>query len=213
MKKFIKFGLFIGVVIGLIFGGLKILDNITYDYISVVDKAMFKFYASSDKEDLGEIVALLDKYNKDLEKVDSIQDRVDDYVEKWVKYLKEKYLCNSTNANACSVQLIELENLLSKIEILSSVKSSYGDKVLTTSNYKKRSLVIEKSIKVAKNIVESETSTSPKSEIEVQKEKCATLGISSCENCSQTGVCKCIFKYSNGKKEELICYKPEIATK
>jgi len=126
---------------------------------------------------------------------------------------KDKFLCNSTNANACSVQLAEFENLQTKIEILSSVESDFGDKVLTASSYEKRLAEIEKNIKAAKAIVDSKTSTSPKSEIEMQKEKCATLGAASCDKCSQTGVCNCVYKHSNGQKEELTCYKPELATK
>ena len=127
--------------------------------------------------------------------------------------MKDKFLCNSTNANACAVQLSEFENLQNKVDILGSVESDFGDKVLTASAYEKRVAAIEKNIKAAKAIVESETSTSPKSEIEVQKEKCASLGASSCDKCSQTGVCNCVYKHSNGKKEELTCYKPELATK
>ena len=213
MKKFIKFILVVGVIGGLVFGGLKLLDVMTYDYISVVDKAMNKFYASAQKEDLAPIAVLLDKYSEDLQKVDDIQSNVNDHVEQWISYLKDKFLCNSTNANACSVQLAEFENLQTKIEILSSVESDFGDKVLTASSYEKRLAEIEKNIKTAKAIVDSKTSTSPKSEIEMQKEKCATLGAASCDKCSQTGVCNCVYKHSNGQKEELTCYKPELATK
>ena len=213
MKKFIKFILVVGVIGGLVFGGLKLLDVMTYDYISVVDKAMNKFYASAQKEDLAPIAVLLDKYSEDLQKVDDIQSNVNDHVEQWISYLKDKFLCNSTNANACSVQLAEFENLQTKIEILSSVESDFGDKVLTASSYEKRLAEIEKNIKAAKAIVDSKTSTSPKSEIEMQKEKCATLGAASCDKCSQTGVCNCVYKHSNGQKEELTCYKPELATK
>lgn len=213
MKKFIKFILVVGVIAGLIFGGLKLLDAMTYDYISVVDKAMNKFYASAQKEDLAPIAVLLDEYSEDLQKVDDIQSNVNDHVEQWIGYLKDKFLCNSTNANACSVQLAEFENLQTKVEILSSVESDFGDKVLTTSSYEKRMAAIDKYIKAAKSIVDSKTSTSPKSEIEMQKEKCATLGAASCDKCSQTGVCNCVYKHSNGQKEELTCYKPELATK
>ena len=213
MKKFIKFILVVGVIGGLVFGGLKLLDVMTYDYISVVDKAMNKFYASAQKEDLAPIAVLLDEYSEDLQKVDDIQSNVNDHVEQWISYLKDKFLCNSTNANACSVQLAEFENLQTKIEILSSVESDFGDKVLTASSYEKRLAEIEKNIKTAKAIVDSKTSTSPKSEIEMQKEKCATLGAASCDKCSQTGVCNCVYKHSNGQKEELTCYKPELATK
>ena len=213
MKKFIKFILVVGVIGGLVFGGLKLLDVMTYDYISVVDKAMNKFYASAQKEDLAPIAVLLDEYSEDLQKVDDIQSNVNDRVEQWISYLKDKFLCNSTNANACSVQLAEFENLQTKIEILSSVESDFGDKVLTASSYEKRLAEIEKNIKAAKAIVDSKTSTSPKSEIEMQKEKCATLGAASCDKCSQTGVCNCVYKHSNGQKEELTCYKPELATK
>ena len=213
MKKFIKFILVVGVIGGLVFGGLKLLDVMTYDYISVVDKAMNKFYASAQKEDLAPIAVLLDEYSEDLQKVDDIQSNVNDHVEQWISYLKDKFLCNSTNANACSVQLAEFENLQTKIEILSSVESDFGDKVLTASSYEKRLAEIEKNIKAAKVIVDSKTSTSPKSEIEMQKEKCATLGAASCDKCSQTGVCNCVYKHSNGQKEELTCYKPELATK
>ena len=213
MKKFIKFILVVGVIGGLVFGGLKLLDVMTYDYISVVDKAMNKFYASAKKEDLAPIAVLLDEYSEDLQKVDDIQSNVNDHVEQWISYLKDKFLCNSTNANACSVQLAEFENLQTKIEILSSVESDFGDKVLTASSYEKRLAEIEKNIKTAKAIVDSKTSTSPKSEIEMQKEKCATLGAASCDKCSQTGVCNCVYKHSNGQKEELTCYKPELATK
>jgi len=213
MKKFIKFILVVGVIGGLVFGGLKLLDVMTYDYISVVDKAMNKFYASAQKEDLAPIAVLLDEYSEDLQKVDDIQSNVNDHVEQWISYLKDKFLCNSTNANACSVQLAEFENLQTKIEILSSVESDFGDKVLTASSYEKRLDEIEKNIKAAKAIVDSKTSTSPKSEIEMQKEKCATLGAASCDKCSQTGVCNCVYKHSNGQKEELTCYKPELATK
>lgn len=213
MKKFIKFILVVGVIGGLVFGGLKLLDVMTYDYISVVDKAMNKFYASAQKEDLAPIAVLLDEYSEDLQKVDDIQSNVNDRVEQWISYLKDKFLCNSTNANACSVQLAEFENLQTKIEILSSVESDFGDKVLTASSYEKRLAEIEKNIKTAKAIVDSKTSTSPKSEIEMQKEKCATLGAASCDKCSQTGVCNCVYKHSNGQKEELTCYKPELATK
>jgi hypothetical protein len=213
MKKFIKFILVVGVIGGLVFGGLKLLDVMTYDYISVVDKAMNKFYASAQKEDLAPIAVLLDEYSEDLQKVDDIQSNVNDHVEQWISYLKDKFLCNSTNANACSVQLAEFENLQTKIEILSSVESDFGDKVLTASSYEKRLAEIEKNIKAAKAIVDSKTSTSPKSEIEMQKEKCATLGATSCDKCSQTGVCNCVYKHSNGQKEELTCYKPELATK
>jgi len=213
MKKFIKFILVVGVIGGLVFGGLKLLDVMTYDYISVVDKAMNKFYASAQKEDLAPIAVLLDEYSEDLQKVDDIQSNVNDHVEQWISYLKDKFLCNSTNANACSVQLAEFENLQTKIEILSSVESDFGDKVLTASSYEKRLAEIEKNIKAAKAIVDSKTSTSPKSEIEMQKEKCATLGAASCDKCSQTGVCNCVYKHSNGQKEELTCYKPELATK
>ena len=213
MKKFIKFILVVGVIGGLVFGGLKLLDVMTYDYISVVDKAMNKFYASAQKEDLAPIAVLLDEYSEDLQKVDDIQSNVNDHVEQWISYLKDKFLCNSTNANACSVQLAEFENLQTKIEILSSVESDFGDKVLTASSYEKRLAEIEKNIKAAKAIVDSKTSTSPKSEIEMQKEKCATLVAASCDKCSQTGVCNCVYKHSNGQKEELTCYKPELATK
>ena len=213
MKKFIKFILVVGVIGGLVFGGLKLLDVMTYDYISVVDKAMNKFYASAQKEDLAPIAVLLDEYSEDLQKVDDIQSNVNDHVEQWISYLKDKFLCNSTNANACSVQLAEFENLQTKIEILGSVESDFGDKVLTASSYEKRLAEIEKNIKAAKAIVDSKTSTSPKSEIEMQKEKCATLGAASCDKCSQTGVCNCVYKHSNGQKEELTCYKPELATK
>lgn len=213
MKKFIKFILVVGVIGGLVFGGLKLLDVMTYDYISVVDKAMNKFYTSAQKEDLAPIAVLLDEYSEDLQKVDDIQSNVNDHVEQWISYLKDKFLCNSTNANACSVQLAEFENLQTKIEILSSVESDFGDKVLTASSYEKRLAEIEKNIKAAKAIVDSKTSTSPKSEIEMQKEKCATLGAASCDKCSQTGVCNCVYKHSNGQKEELTCYKPELATK
>ena len=213
MKKFIKFILVVGVIGGLVFGGLKLLDVMTYDYISVVDKAMNKFYASAQKEDLAPIAVLLDEYSEDLQKVDDIQSNVNDHVEQWISYLKDKFLCNSTNANACSVQLAEFENLQTKIEILSSVESDFGDKVLTASSYEKRLAEIEKNIKAAKAIVDSKTSTSPKSEIEMQKEKCATLGAASCDKCSQTGVCNCVYKHSNRQKEELTCYKPELATK
>jgi hypothetical protein len=213
MKKFIKFILVVGVIGGLVFGGLKLLDVMTYDYISVVDKAMNKFYASAQKEDLTPIAVLLDEYSEDLQKVDDIQSNVNDHVEQWISYLKDKFLCNSTNANACSVQLAEFENLQTKIEILGSVESDFGDKVLTASSYEKRLAEIEKNIKAAKAIVDSKTSTSPKSEIEMQKEKCATLGATSCDKCSQTGVCNCVYKHSNGQKEELTCYKPELATK
>lgn len=213
MKKFIKFILVVGVIGGLVFGGLKLLDVMTYDYISVVDNAMNKFYASAQKEDLAPIAVLLDEYSEDLQKVDDIQSNVNDHVEQWISYLKDKFLCNSTNANACSVQLAEFENLQTKIEILSSVESDFGDKVLTASSYEKRLAEIEKNIKAAKAIVDSKTSTSPKSEIEMQKEKCATLGAASCDKCSQTGVCNCVYKHSNGQKEELTCYKPELATK
>lgn len=213
MKKFIKFILVVGVIGGLVFGGLKLLDVMTYDYISVVDKAMNKFYASAQKEDLAPIAVLLDEYSEDLQKVDDIQSNVNDHVEQWISYLKDKFLCNSTNANACSVQLAEFENLQTKIEILSSVESDFGDKVLTASSYEKRLAEIEKNIKAAKAIVDSKTSTSPKSEIEMQKEKCATLGAASCDKCSQTGVCNCVYKHSNGQKEELTCYKPELATR
>lgn len=213
MKKFFKFVLTVGIIAGLIFGGLKLLDVMTYDYISVVDKAMNKFYASAQKEDLAPISALLDEYSEDLEKVDAIQSKVNDHVEQWISYLKDKFLCNSTNANACSVQLAEFENLQTKVEILGSVESDFGDKILTASSYEKRLAAIDKSIKSAKAIVDSETSTSPKSEIEQQKEKCASLGAASCDKCSQTGVCNCVYKYPNGKKEELTCYKPELANK
>ena len=213
MKKFLKFTLVVGIIAGLVIGGLKLLDAMTYDYISVVDKAMVKFYASADKGDLAPITLLLDDYSEDIEKVDAIQEEVNNHVEQWITYLKDKFLCNSTNANACAVQLSEFENLQNKVDILGSVESDFGDKVLTASAYEKRVAAIEKNIKAAKAIVESETSTSPKSEIEVQKEKCASLGASSCDKCSQTGVCNCVYKHSNGKKEELTCYKPELATK
>lgn len=213
MKKFFKFVLIAGVIAGLVVGGLKLLDAMTYDYISVVDKAMTKFYATADKDDMDSVTALLDEYSEDLEKVDAIQEKVNDHVEQWISYLKGKFLCNSTNANACSVQLAEFENLLTKVEILGSVESDFGDKALTPSAYEKRIADIEKNIKSAKAIVDSETSTSPKSEIEMQKEKCASLGAASCDKCSQTGVCNCTYKYSNGKKEELTCYKPELAAK
>ena len=111
MKKFLKFTLVVGIIAGLVIGGLKLLDAMTYDYISVVDKAMVKFYASADKGDLAPITLLLDDYSEDIEKVDAIQEEVNNHVEQWIAYLKDKFLCNSTNANACAVQLSEFENL------------------------------------------------------------------------------------------------------
>lgn len=213
MKKVLKFVLLAGVIAGLVFGGLKFLDVVTYDYLKVVNDAMVKFYTSADKDDLDPITLLLDEYSEDLEKVDYIQDEVDKNVEQWIDYLKGKYLCNSTNANACSVQLQEMENLLIKVETLGEVESDFGDKVITPRDYEKRMEEIEKYIKTAKDIVESESSTSPKSEIEKQKEKCASLGASSCEKCDQRGMCECVYVHNGGRREDLQCYKPDLAKK
>lgn len=213
MKKFLKLLLIGGVIAGLIFGGLKLLDIYTYDYLSVVDESMTKFYSSASKADLEPAVLLIDEYIDDFEKVEAIQERVASTVDGWVTYVSTKYLCNNTNANACSVQLEELKNLEAKITTLGDVESDEGEMLYASGDYDRQKDKVKAMIKTVETIVKNKNATSPKSDFEIEKEKCEKVLSSACENCSKTGVCSCNYIYPNGNKEILTCYKPELAQK
>lgn len=211
MKGFLKFAIFAGVLAGVIFGGLKYLDYITFDYLAVVDDCMDKFYTSSSKEDIKPILEYLDRYTKDIGKVQGIQEVVADKVDSWVLYIGQKYLCNNSNANACEVQLTELEVLQEKVDLLSNFEGEKKDQVLASSDYKKALTKITGLIETAQKIVNSASSTSPMSSFEAEKKKCESVPNSSCERCSEVGLCSCIYQNANGAKEELTCLKPALA--
>lgn len=211
MKGFIKFAIFAGVLAGVIIGGLKYLDYITFDYLSVVDDCMDKYYTSASKEDIKPILEYLDKYTKDIAKVQEIQNVVADKVDSWVLYIGQKYLCNNSNANACEVQLNELEILKDKVDLLSNFEGEKKDQVLSSGDYKKALNKITGLIETAQKIVNSSSSTSPLSAFEAEKKKCESVPNSSCERCSEVGLCNCVYQNANGTKEELTCLKPSLA--
>lgn len=213
MKKALKFILIAGIIGGLVYGGLKILDIVTYDYLKVVDDSLTKYYSSASKADLEPATLLLDKYIEDYEKIEAIQERTNEVVDGWVTYVSTKYLCNNTNANACSVQLEELKILETKIGDLGNVESDEGEVLIASGDCDRQKDKVKAMIKTVDAIVKNKNSTSPKSDFEIEKEKCMKVVSTACENCSKTGVCSCNYIYPNGNKEVLTCYKPELAEK
>ena len=75
MKKALKLILVAGIIGGLVFVGLKVLDIVTYDYLKVVDDSLTKYYSTASKADLEPATLLLDKYIEDYEKIEAIQER------------------------------------------------------------------------------------------------------------------------------------------
>lgn len=209
MRKFLRFVIFVAIFGVLIFFGLKIMDEVAYDPTKDVKIALYNFYASSSKADLEPIVVLVDKYTEDYEKVTLIQDVVSEEIEEWIEYTSNKYLCNSTNANACEVKLKDLNNLQSKIESIGQVEGEYGDKILSSGRFDEHLDTVKAMIKTTNSVMEDESATSPKTALQIQKEKCARTN--DCENCNKNGLCVCTLKGANGKKETLECYKPGLA--
>ena len=161
MKKFFKFILFAGILGVGIYFGLKFMDEAAYNPTKDVEIALYNFYASSSKADLEPIIELVDKYTEDVEKLGTIQDVVSGELEEWIEYTGNKYLCNSTNANACEVKLKDLENLQSKIEIIGDVEGEFGDGIINTSRYDEHLDTVKAMIKTTKGIIDDEDATSP----------------------------------------------------
>ena len=209
MKKFIRFVIFAAIAGVAVFFTLKIMDELAYDPTKDVKESLYKFYASSSKADLEPVVELVDKYTNDLEKVGEIQDIVSAEVEEWIEYTSNKYLCNSTNANACEVKLKELKILQSKIETIGDVNGENGDRILSSSRYDEHLDTVKAFIKTTETIINDEDSTSPQTAFEIERTKCNKTN--DCENCNKSGLCVCTLKGANGKKETLECYKPSMA--
>lgn len=209
MRKFFRFIIFVAIAGVVVFFSLKIMDEVAYDPTKDVKDSLYKFYASSSKADLEPIVELVDKYTNDLEKVGEIQEIVSVEVEEWIEYTSNKYLCNSTNANACEVKLKELKILQSKIETIGDVNGENGDRILSSSRYDEHLDTVKAFIKTTENIIDDEDSTSPQTAFEIERTKCNKTN--DCENCNKSGLCVCTLKGANGKKETLECYKPSMA--
>jgi hypothetical protein len=209
MRKFFRFIIFVAIAGVVVFFSLKIMDELAYDPTKDVKDSLYKFYASSSKADLEPIVELVDKYTNDLEKVGEIQEIVSVEVEEWIEYTSNKYLCNSTNANACEVKLKELKILQSKIETIGDVNGENGDRILSSSRYDEHLDTVKAFIKTTENIIDDEDSTSPQTAFEIERTKCNKTN--DCENCNKSGLCVCTLKGANGKKETLECYKPSMA--
>lgn len=209
MRKFLRFVIFAAIAGVVIFFTLKIMDEVAYDPTKDVETALSNFYSSSSKADLEPIVELVDKYTDDYEKVTMIQDIVSGEIEEWIEYTSNKYLCNSTNANACEVKHKDLSNLQSKIEIIGEVEGENGDKILSSGRYDEHLDTVKAMVKTTKNVMDDDDATSPKTAFEIEKEKCAKTN--DCENCNKNGLCVCTLKGANGKKETLECYKPSMA--
>lgn len=211
MKKFFRFVLIAAAIAVAVIVALKIMDEVSYDPTDTVTDALYKYYGSSSEADLDPIVELLDKYTDDLERISDIQKIVGDEVGEWIEYTNNKYLCDSNNWNACKVKLEELEELKSKVENLRRVEGEYGDAIISKGRYDDHMDNINAAIQKTEKIVEDDDATSPQTAFEINKEKCSKT--SDCDNCNKNGMCTCVYKGVNGKKEELECYKPNMATK
>ena len=209
MKKFIKFVIFSAIAAVIVLVTFKMMDEVAYNPDKDVKSALFKFYASSDKIDLEPIVGLIDKYVDDVERVNAIQDIVSEQVGEWVNYIGSKYLCDYENANACEVKKKDLNILREKVYIVGETVGEFGDRIISTSRYNEHLEDINEAIEAADKVLNSASSTSPKTALQLQKEKCERTN--ECENCNRNGMCSCVLRGVNGKKEVLECYKPHFA--
>ncbi len=208
MKKIIIKIIIFAIVFGGIFGTKRYIDYKTYDYKPEVKEALTNYFVNNDRNSLGDILNLLDKYKDDQEIREGIQKYSFDIVGSWFTYVDQKYACSEstyrTNKNSCMVLLDEFKNLNDKLVVLYGYKSKEGYTIIRDGNY--NNLINQTSSRVKK--IESsyiKTSRNPQSAEEERLEKCKKA--TECENC-RDGVCKCYY-IANSVREELTCQKSE----
>lgn len=199
IPKFVpKLAIFIVIVLVIIIGK-KVIEVRTYDYKPTVSASLQAFYLSTNPNDLTPITDLLDKYNKNDNVREGIQEYAYSIVGTWYKYLDGKFTCDRSNRNACQVQQEEFNQLNEKLKYLYGKKSTDGYAAISPSKYQSLKTEGEKKINALNSYITDVNSKDPKDSETIRKEKCARVNKDECDNCKD-GICTCYY-IDNNKKD------------
>lgn len=201
MKKALPIILIILLIIGIIFGGKKIIDFKTSDYTEIVTNSLTKYYVSGNVSELEPVIELLEEYKKEDDKRKEIQNYSLDIVGSWFTYLDNKYYCDNINLNSCIAQLAEFKVLNEKLTNLYETKCDDGFTIIIPSSY--TNLNKQGATKVAglEKVVNNPGSVSPQNSEKIRLTKCATAV--DCGSCREN-LCTCYYVNSDTKDREAV---------
>jgi hypothetical protein len=199
MKKALPKILFILLIVGVIFGGKKIIDYKTSPYEKIVDDALTKYFVSGDVTELKPVIALLEEYQKEDVKRKEIQSYSSSVVTSWYIYLDNKYYCDNVNVNSCQAQLAEFKILNNKLTNLYETKCEDGFTIIVPSKH--TDLNKQGSIKVEalERAVANPGAISPQDSEKIRLTKCATAV--DCDSCREN-LCVCYYVDAQTKDRE-----------
>lgn len=201
MKKALPKILFILLIVGIIFGGKKIIDYKTFDYKDIVTEGLSKYFVSGDVTELKPVIELLEKYVNEEEKRKEIQNFSLEIVASWYTYLDNKYYCDNINLNSCISQLAEFKVLNSKLTNLYSTKCEDGFTIILPSKYTNLSKEGANKVVNLEKAVNNPGAISPQDSEKIRITKCATVVPTDCESC-RDGLCLCYYVNPQTKDRE-----------
>lgn len=203
MKKALPKILFILLIVGIIFGGKKIIDYKTQAYEDVVTAGLTKYFVSGDVTELKPVIELLEKYANEEEKRKEIQSFSLDIVASWYTYLDNKYYCDNVNLNSCIAQLVEFKVLNSKLTNLYETKCEDGFTIIIPSSYTNLSKQGAIKVEGLEKVTNNPGAISPQDSEKIRLTKCASIVPTDCDSC-RDNLCTCYFVDSETKDKEAV---------
>lgn len=197
--------LFLVIIVVGVFLGKKFIDDYAVDSSTVINDSLRKYYVSGLSSDLEPILDLLEKYSSFDDKKQDIQVAAVEYIDDWYNYVQLKYLCDTSNLNACSTQLDEVDLIEQRIEVLYNTRTSDGITIILPSHYQ---ALVTKVSQIKENITDvtdSKRSKNAKSSEDIRLERCSNVNLSNCSCYSSSTFCTCSYTDANKNSISLYC--------